>query len=286
MRAGQKVIMPKNKNLTKKQISDFQHGVLKYYQNQGRHNLPWRLTHNPYEILVSELMLQQTQVDRVIPKYLSWIEQFPDTRTLAEASFRTILYTWQGLGYNRRAKYLQQVAQIVERQYNGELPRDKKELLSLPGIGTYTASAVCVFAFDEREVFIETNVRTVFLHHFFPKRKNILDREILSLVGQSLPEKKVRDWYYALMDYGTWLKKTYPNPSRRSAHHTKQNRFNGSDRHVRGQILRLLTNTAELTLAELNETINIDAMRLGGILAKLEKDTLITKSPKGYQLFE
>jgi A/G-specific adenine glycosylase len=185
-------------------------------------------------------MLQQTQVERVIPFYAEFTRRFPDIRALARAPLSEVLRAWQGLGYNRRAKMLHDAAKEIITKHKGKLPKEKSTLIALPGVGEYTASAVRVFAFNEPEILLETNIRTVYLHHFFPKKKKVHDRQILELTG--VPKGvSPREWHAALMDYGAYLKKTYPNPSRRSMHHAKQKPFKGSDREVRGAIIKLLS---------------------------------------------
>jgi len=214
--------------------------VLSYYRKHGRHDLPWRKTHDPYRIMVSEIMLQQTQVDRVIPKYRAFIRKFPTVRALARAPLSAVLREWHGLGYNRRAKMLHQAAQAIVKKHNGRFPLDRNDLIDLPGIGPYTASAIRVFAHNQPDSLIETNVRAVFLHHFFPKKQKIADFVLLPYIEALTDTKAPREWYSALMDYGSYLKKTVPNPSRRSAHHTRQKPFKGSDREIRGAILKAL----------------------------------------------
>jgi A/G-specific adenine glycosylase len=218
----------------------FQKIILGYYRTAGR-NLAWRRTRDPYRILVSEIMLQQTQVARVEGFYGKFIGQFPDFRLLAKAKTADVLRAWQGLGYNRRALALQRLAREVLGKYGSRLSRDRKTLESLPGIGNYTASAIRTFAFNEPEIFIETNIRRVFIHFFFPKRRKVHDREIRALVARTLDSSNPRVWYWALMDYGAMLGATQKeNPNRRSAHYAKQSKFAGSDRELRGKILRLL----------------------------------------------
>lgn len=251
-------------------LQSFQKTVWDYYQTKGRHDLPWRQpeqngTFDPYKIIVSEVMLQQTQVSRVIPKFLSFIAAFPTVQTLSAAPLSEVLKAWSGLGYNRRAKFLWQAASVVVHEFCGQFPKTKEELTRLPGIGTNTAGAVLVYAYNQPEVFIETNIRTVFIHHFFKDRENVSDKEMYELVRLSLPnqepERAARErihfdpgamrkprqrlshyrlWYWALMDYGTYLKQTVGNATRRSVHYAKQSRFEGSKRQIRGRILRLL----------------------------------------------
>lgn len=172
-------------------------------------------------------MLQQTQVDRVVPKYLAFIKRFPTAKALAKAPLVEVLRLWSGLGYNRRAKYLWEAAKVFQTH----------DLEALPGVGPYTASAVRVFAFNKPEILIETNIRAVFLHHLFPRSRKVPDTKIYPFMNKVKIDNP-REWYAALMDYGTYLKSVHPNPSRRSMHHTKQSKFKGSNREIRGAILR------------------------------------------------
>lgn len=220
--------------------AEFRSTVLRFYRAQGRHTLPWRRT-TSYGVLVSEIMLQQTQVDRVIPYFEKWMKKYPTPHTLAKASLTDVLSDWSGLGYNRRAKMLRECAKAIVEKHDGALPKEREALIELPGIGPYTAGAIRAFAFNEKEVFIETNIRTVLLHHFFPKSEKVDDKKLLPILAKCLVHvKSAREWYSALMDYGSHLKKTNPNPSRRSKHHTRQSRFEGSLRQFRGVILRRL----------------------------------------------
>lgn len=232
----------------------FRRTVLGYHLRHGRHSLPWRKTRDPYAILVSEVMLQQTQVDRVTPYFERWMKKFPTPRALAQAALIDVLREWSGLGYNRRAKYLHDAAKEITAKYGGIVPKDYAALLALPGVGDYTAKAVRVFAHNELEVLIETNVRAVFLHHFFSSgkarqtprslsesRRLIHDRELLHIIEKALNGQDARTWYAALMDHGSYLKSKYPNPSCRSKHYTKQSKFEGSVRQVRGAILKAIS---------------------------------------------
>lgn len=218
----------------------FRRKVLAYYRAHGRHALPWRKTRNPYQILVSEVMLQQTQVERVVLKYTEFLKRFPTVYVLAEASLSEVLMVWQGLGYNRRAKMLHEAARVVVAEHKGVFPKEQKALQKLPGIGPYTASAVLIFAHNQARICIETNIRTVYLHEFFKEKDKVLDSELLPLIERTLDCTHPREWYAALMDYGTYLKKTTGNPSRRSKHHTIQKPFKGSIRETRGSVLRLV----------------------------------------------
>jgi A/G-specific adenine glycosylase len=219
--------------------SGFRAIVLGHYREHGR-DLPWRRTYDPYEILVSEMMLQQTQVARVIPKYGSFLSRFPDLEALATAPLREVLAVWQGLGYNRRALALHRTAQTLLGENQGLVPRSVSALRRLPGIGPATAAAVCVFAYGQALVFIETNIRSAFLYHFLQECSEVPDADILPLIEATLDRDNPRDWYYALMDYGAWVKRTQPNPGRGSKHHAAQTPFAGSRRQLRAQVLRLL----------------------------------------------
>lgn len=215
--------------------------VWKYYEHHGRHNLPWRKTRNPYRILVSEVMLQQTQVARVIPKYSEFLKQFPTIHSLANARLGEVLRVWQGLGYNRRAKMLHECAREIIRIFNGKIPRTHEKLVTLKGVGAYTSGAVCAFAYNIPVPVIETNIRSVYLHHFFRKKENITDEEIVRLIERTLDYNNPREWYYALMDYGAYIKKKVGNQNVRSKHYSTQPAFRGSDREIRGAIIRSLT---------------------------------------------
>jgi len=196
----------------------------KIYSHYGAHKriFPWRQTRNPYFILVSEVMLQQTQVDRVIPYYQNFIKKFPTLTVLSNASLGEVLRTWSGLGYNRRARYLKEMAKIVAKKYKGKIPQEEKLLLTLPCIGRATAAAVRAFAWNLPSLYLDTNVRSVFLHEFFPRRRKVDDTEIEKLLVLTCDMKNPRDWYYALLDYGAMIKKTHGNPNKRSAHYSPQ----------------------------------------------------------------
>jgi A/G-specific adenine glycosylase len=251
--------------------------VLSFYKRCGR-DMPWRRTTDPYQILVSEIMLQQTQVGRVTQKFPEFIRQFPDFAVLAAAPLADVLAAWQGMGYNRRAIALQKCAVRVVTEYGGILPADVELLATFPGIGTATASSIVAFAFNLPVVFIETNIRRVFIHYFFPGTDKVSDAEILPLVRQTLPAKNPRVWYWALMDLGTALKKQVGNPNRRSVHYTKQVAFEGSDRKIRGSIIRLLVSNPGMTEVEVLAKLPEDPDRLLHILSALEKEGLIVQN--------
>lgn len=242
-----------------------------------RRSLPWRKMRNPYRILVSEVMLQQTQVDRVLIKYPQFIEAFPNFSALARASLRAVLKVWQGMGYNRRALFLQNIAKRVVKEYKGELPDDAAVLKTFPGIGEATACSIAAFAFNKPVAFIETNIRAVFIHHFFRERKRVHDREILPLVKQTLNRKNPREWYSALMDYGSMLKKMYGNANRKSAHYVRQSPFKGSNREMRGALLRLLMDTGKLNVGQVIKQIPREPKVVIYNLVNLQKEGFLVK---------
>jgi A/G-specific adenine glycosylase len=233
--------------------------VMAHFRKHGRHDLPWRRAITPYRVLVSELMLQQTQVPRVTPKFREFIRAFPSFRALAQAPVADVLRAWQGLGYNRRAIMLQRCAQAVVREHRGRLPTAHEALTALPGIGPYTAGAVMAFAFDQPHPVIETNIRRVYLHHFFPGRDSVPDSEIMPLVERHVRSvRSPRQWYGALMDYGTHLAQRgtgIANPNRRSRHYARQARFQGSLRQLRGRILRLLLEEGSMRVPRLAQAV-------------------------------
>lgn len=255
-------------------------------------DLPWRNTTDPYAIWISEVMLQQTQVSRVDGRWQKWLERFPSTDALAAASNADVLSEWQGMGYNRRALALKQAAEIVTSEYSGAFPTEVNALKELPGIGDATAAGIRAFAYDLPGVYLETNVRTVFLHELMPEAIDVPDSVLIPLVEASCPAEPLtiegetcspRSWYYALLDYGAYLKKTLPNPSRRSKAHTKQSRFEGSHRQKRAEVVRiLLASPTGLSQNEIAERLNecelsagrsrVDTAEIETILAELSRE--------------
>jgi A/G-specific adenine glycosylase len=224
-------------------LAAFQAEVREHYRN-NRRDLPWRRTHDPYAILVSEIMLQQTQVTRVLEKYRLFLARFPTAAALARAEVGEVLAAWSGLGYNRRALALHRAAKIISDEHGGRVPDSAAELRGLPGVGAATAAAVSAFAFGRAEPFIETNIRSAFIHFFFQDLDGVADADILPLVEKTMDRDDPREWFYALMDYGVWVKRTYGNPSRRSRHHAVQSPFAGSRRELRAQALQALLSIA------------------------------------------
>ena len=252
--SGKFIVTPEKTELTT-ELRAFVESVAKKGRELYR-DLPWRRTYDPYAIWISEVMLQQTQVSRVDGRWQRWLEHFPTVDALAAAAPSDVLEEWQGLGYNRRALSVHRAAQAIS-EAGGVFPQDQKELVKLPGIGPATAAGIRAFAFNLHGVYLETNVRTVFLHELYPQAEEVPDSELIPLVELTCPasvstaagtdtanaattELTPRSWYYALLDYGAYLKKTIPNPSRRSKSHVKQSRFEGSHRQKRAELLRVL----------------------------------------------
>ena len=259
----------------------FQTEVWDYYHAHGRDELPWRSITDAYHVTVSELMLQQTQVGRVIPKYDQFMELFPAVQDLAAAPLGDVLRAWSGLGYNRRAKFLWQAAQKVMKDYDGIFPEQLDELITLPGVGRNTAGAILAYAYNRPVVFVETNIRTVFIHHFFNDQTDISDKAILELVAETLDKEHSREWYWALMDYGAYLKQMVGNLNRLSKTYAKQSTFQGSRRQIRGHVLRLL-GTGPHTLARLEKEIQDE--RLIDVLDDLVNEDLVCSRGNTYHL--
>ena len=261
-------------------VVHFRQKVLRYYRAHGRHNLPWRKAKNLYRILVSEIMLQQTQVERVIPFYKKFIKTFPTAKKLAAAPLSEVVKSWQGLGYNRRAKMLHMAAkEFVKRK-----TYTVAELESLAGVGPYTARAVAAFARNEDVVFIETNIRTAIIHDFFPKKEKVSEKEIEKILLQVLPKGKSREWYSALMDYGASLKRAGISYNTQSKTYVKQSAFVGSLREARGAILRELAR-GDASPVQLVELLgNARRAQLRAALRALWTEGLVKKGSENYTL--
>lgn len=268
-----------------RKITDFQKEIWRYYRAHGRHDMVWRKTQDPYRIVVSEVMLQQTQVDRVTPKYKEFIRAFPNFSALAHAPLSRVLSVWQGLGYNRRALFLKKLSEVVVKQYKGKLPKDPEVLHALPGIGKATAGSIAAFAFNHPSVFIETNIRRVFIHFFFSKSKKVNDNAIMKLVAHAVDQKNPREWYFALMDYGTMLAaREKENPNRKSAHYVKQKKFIGSDRQVRGKIVALLVKKKSLASRAAAQQTSEPIERIEKIFAQLEKEGFVRRKGETFSI--
>jgi len=188
------------------------------------------------------------------------------------------------MGYNRRALYLKRSAELVVKEYGGRLPKEQKELSKLPGIGWNTAGSILASAHNLPTVFIETNIRRVFIHFFFPDRRSVPDLGLLFSIEKTLDRKNPREWYHALMDYGAMLGRTIENPNRRSRHYVKQARFNGSKRQVRGKVLRALTQKKRVTFDELLHASESKKRALLPILDELMREGFIEQSKSSYTL--
>lgn len=271
-------------------IPDFQRTILDWYRD-NRRNMPWRDTYDPYEILVSEIMLQQTQVSRVLPKYELFLTEFPTVADLSAANDAKLLRVWEGLGYWRRALYLRDAAKMVVDEFDGVFPPDAATLRMLPGVGPYTASALACFVFGSAEPFLDTNIRRVYLHFFFPENDAVADSQIMDIARQAVWTDDPREWHYALFDYGAMVLRD-KKINRRSSHYSKQSAFDGSFRSFRTKVVRhLLTCPGNvISQAELNLFLT---GHLGAddhpytpdeVIAALVKDGLLKRSGDTYSL--
>lgn len=226
-------------------------------------------------------MLQQTQVGRVLPKYLAFIERFPTIQALAAAGLDEVLVQWQSLGYNRRAKFLWRAAQMVVSDFAGRMPEQFDQLIALPGVGKNTAGAIMAYAYNQPVIFIETNIRSVYFHHFFADKTKVPDGEIANVIEQTIDVENPREFYWALMDYGTYIKKQVGSNIQQSKHYTKQSPFAGSRRQVRGEVVRQLAK-GQQSLSQLQQ--NIHDSRLDEVLKQLQSEGLIRETAQGYRL--
>lgn len=254
-------------------MDEFRCIVWDYYASNGRHDLPWRqlpadTTQRFYRVLVSEIMLQQTGVSRVIEKFAQWMQKYPKLHDAADASFADILKLWHGLGYNRRALYLHEALMKIR---DDGIPDTIDAMTALKGVGTNTAGALMAYVHNKPAVFIETNIRTVYIHHFFANKGRVDDKELLPVIHDSLIGQEPREWYWALMDYGTHLKK-HSTAHRSSAQYKKQSPFEGSLRQLRARILRELSASPQ-DLQKLTAYFSDD--RLTFALEQLERENLI-----------
>jgi A/G-specific adenine glycosylase len=229
-------------------------------------------------------MLQQTQISRVIGRYEEFVEVFPDPAALARAPFAEALALWKGLGYNRRCLGLHRAATQIVARFGGRVPRSVADLESLPGVGPYSARAVAAFAYGQPIAFIETNIRRVFIHWFFPGRRSVRDRDILPLVERTMDRRRPGEWFNALMDYGAWLAGRVVNPNRRSAHHVRQARFEGSRRQLRGKVLALLVDGRARRIGTLARVMGSCESRLSPIVRDLEAEGFLVGSRGCYQV--
>jgi len=270
--------------MTSHEVKEFRKDVLKHWKENGRHKLPWRLTKDPYKILVSEVMLQQTQVDRVVPYYRGFLKKFPTVKSLAKAELADVIRIWSGLGYNRRAKFLRDAAIVVVEKHKSKFPESYEALHELPGVGDYTARAVRVFAFSKHDVLIETNVRTAFFKHFHSgASQTISDADLLPLVLEAAKRQDPREWHWALMDYGSHLKRSGVRLNHQSAHYTKQSPFEGSLRQFRGKLLRRLMD-GPITKDSLKKIGSKNAYYISMALQGMEQEGLVVKEKEEWRI--
>ena len=257
-------------------LKHFSDQIHYFYQHEGR-SFPWRDTVDPYRIILSELMLQQTQTERVLPKYELFLTLWPDFSVMAKSTLSEVLSAWRGLGYNRRALALRTIAQRSEA-YGWTLPADYNLLIDFPMIGPATAAAIMAFAYGKRSIYLETNIRRVLIHQFHPEQSDVTDTVLRGELEELADlQDDYKRWYYALMDYGVLLKKQLVNPNRRSAHYQKQAAFANSNRQIRGLLLTAFTEQGTIQLSDVYERIPFPAERVQSCLDALVKEGFIEK---------
>ncbi len=272
---------PTDIEMTHAVVEEFREIIYGYYGLHGR-SFPWRTTSDPYKILLSELMLQQTQVSRVLPKYQAFLEYWPTLSDLSKGSLTDILSLWRGLGYNRRALALKKIADISVERYEGTLPESQKELLSLPMVGPATSAALLAFAYGKPSLYLETNIRRVLIYFFYHERERVHDKDLYTLLDLVLDRENPKEWYYAFMDYGVYLKELVPNPNRRSAHYTRQTKFENSNRQIRGELLTIFTERGAVSRDDILRILTFSSDRIDTCLDALVKEGFIViDSPKG-----
>ncbi len=256
-------------------ISTFQRIIYDYYEDHER-SFPWRESCDPYHILLSEMMLQQTQTHRVLPFYEKFLSAWPTFTDLSKASLTDILSRWKGLGYNRRALALKKISEVSVEKYGGTLPDDQRLLMELPMIGPATSAAILAFAYRKPSLYLETNIRRVLLYFFFDGVEGVKDKQLYELLERILDQKDPKNWYYAFMDYGVFLKSKVPNPNRRSAHYTKQGKFENSNRQIRGELLTIFTQQGAVTLETIENALSFPGERIKCCIDALEREGFIT----------
>lgn len=269
-------------HITNKELAAFKRTIWRYYAKHKR-DFPWRDTTDPYRVLISEIMLQQTQAPRVVDKYHQFLKAFPTLSALAQTDTRTLLSAWQGLGYNRRALQLKKLAQAVAEDFATQIPSDQASLLRLPGIGPATAAAIRAFAFNLPGAYLETNVRRVYLHFFFPEQEQVPDQELVPLIEATSSRRRAREWGWALLDYGAMLGRTAKeNPNRRSAHYVRQSAFKGSRRELRGRAIKFLLSADRATAEDIASSASVSMAELEPVLAALLKEGFIVRRGRFY----
>jgi A/G-specific adenine glycosylase len=266
-------------------IRAFREKIFSWWEWNKR-DLPWRKTRDPYRVWISEVMLQQTQVDRVVPKYEAFLYFFPDVWTLSQAPLSKVIRAWHGLGYNRRALHIRNAARVIVRDYRGDLPADEQLLMILPGVGRYTARAILVFAHGVRTSLVDTNIRSIITHFFFrdvPQKPAVIEKTAEML----LPDEKVWEWHQALMDYGALeMKKTRLRRQVKGKRKTKERQvpFRESNRFFRGRIIDRLRDRSAQESALIGDLISRYGKTDGyyrTLLRDLAKEGLIAKSSRG-----
>jgi A/G-specific adenine glycosylase len=263
------------------EIGEFREKVLCRYREEGR-KLPWRGA-APWGVMVSEFMLQQTGVERVMSFWENWMRLWPNPASLAGASLEEAMREWSGLGYNRRCYFLKSAASVIAKEHGGIVPEKPETLRELPGVGPYIAGAIACFGYNRAEVFIETNIRSAVIHCFFPGRNGVSDKEIFPILAEAMDRRDPRTWYYALMDYGATLKKS-GNPGRRSAHYTRQSPFIGSFRQARGKVIRTLASMGPSNVKEIETASGLTGEKLYRVLEKLENESMVAETKGIYRI--
>jgi A/G-specific adenine glycosylase len=269
-------------------IPEFRRTVYDYYEQHGR-VFSWRNT-SPWGVLVSEFMLQQTQTERVQRYFDRWMELWPTPESLDGATLEDALREWSGLGYNRRCRFLKESAHCITEEYGGIVPATPEQLAKLPGIGAYTSGAIAAFAYNYPAVFIETNIRSALIYFFSPEllsdNQTVSDAQLFPILTAGLDRDNPKTWYWALMDYGASVKKTTVNPSRNSAHYTRQSRFDGSFRQVRGAVIRSLVSDGGASIGELYQRTGIAESALDKALQVLKKEAFVAEESGVYRIKE
>lgn len=275
----------RNRRVRPEEVRSFRRVVYRRFAHAGR-SFPWRPpalrvradgTLDPYAVLISEVMLQQTQVERVVPKFREFMKKFPTVRALARARGGNVLRAWQGLGYNRRAQNLGKAAKAVTARFGSRIPEGERDLASLPGVGPYTAAAVRAFAWNRPALLLETNIRAAILHWFFPRARRVPDAALLPVIEAVQDRRNPRRWYSALMDYGADLKRSVPNPSRQSAHHARQLAFRGSRRELRGTILALAARSRSVKVSDVRKALPRPQEEVAACLADLVREGFLVR---------